>query len=226
MQIGILQTGHAPDALINEAGDYPAMFARLLDGRGLTFRTWAVVDGEFPESIHDAEGWLITGSRHGAYEDHPWIPPLEAFIRDAYAAAVPLVGICFGHQIIAKAMGGRVEKYPGGWSVGPTPYDFDGETLTLNAWHQDQVVEKPAQAKVIASNDFCANAGLLYGDRAFTVQAHPEFRDDFIDGLIRTRGRGLVPDPLLDDAVARLDTPLQDRAIANRIADFFKHPRG
>ena len=87
-------------------------------------------------------------------------------------------------------------------------------------------MEKPAQAKVIASNDFCQNAALLYGDRAFTVQAHPEFRDEFIDGLIRTRGRGLVPDPLLDDAVARLDTPLQDRAIANRIADFFKHPRG
>jgi GMP synthase-like glutamine amidotransferase len=123
-------------------------------------------------------------------------------------------------------MGGRVEKYPGGWSVGPTPYDFDGETLTLNAWHQDQVVEKPAQARVIARNEFCQNAALLYGDRAFTVQAHPEFRDDFIDGLIRTRGRGLVPDPLLDDAVERLDTPLQDRIIADRIADFFKHPRG
>jgi len=226
MQIGILQTGHAPDALIRTAGDYPAMFARLLDGRGLTFRTWAVVGGEFPVGIHDAQGWLITGSRHGAYEDHPWIPPLEAFIRDAYAASVPLVGICFGHQIIAKAMGGRVEKYRGGWAVGPTPYDFDGDTLTLNAWHQDQVVEKPPQARVIASNDFCENAALLYGDRAFTVQAHPEFTGDFIDGLIRARGRGLVPDPLLDDAVARLDTPLQDRMIADRIAGFFKHPRG
>jgi GMP synthase (glutamine-hydrolysing) len=226
MLIGILQTGHAPDALIGEAGDYPAMFARLLDGQGLEFRTWAVVDGEFPESIHDAEGWLITGSRHGTYEDHPWIPPLEAFIRDAYAAAVPMVGICFGHQIIAQAMGGKVAKFPKGWSVGPTPYDFDGETLVLNAWHQDQVVEKPPQAEVIASNDFCENAALLYNDRAFTVQAHPEFRSQFLDGLIRTRGRGLVPDPVLDDAVARLDTPLQDRVIAGRIADFFKHPRG
>ena len=67
----------------------------------------------FPEGIHDADGWLITGSRHGAYEDHPWIPPLEEFIRDAYAAQVPLVGICFGHQIIAQAMGGKVEKYQG-----------------------------------------------------------------------------------------------------------------
>jgi GMP synthase-like glutamine amidotransferase len=226
MQIGILQTGHAPDALIGHMGDYPSMFERLLQDQGLSFRTWAVVDGEFPESIHDADGWLITGSRHGAYEDHPWIPPLEAFIRDSYAAAVPLVGICFGHQIIAQAMGGRVEKHPGGWSVGPTEYDFGDETLTLNAWHQDQVVEKPPLAKVIASNDFCQNAALLYDDRALTVQAHPEFQGSFIEGLIRTRGRGLVPDPLLDTAVARLDTPLQDQAIANRIAEFFKHPRG
>ncbi len=227
MLIGILQTGHAPDALIGHAGDYPAMFARLLDGHGFTFRTWAVVDGEFPSGVHDAEGWLITGSRHGTYEDHPWIGPLEAFIRDVYAAAVPLVGICFGHQIIAQAMGGRVEKFAGGWSVGPTPYAFqDGETLTLNAWHQDQVVEKPAAAKVVASNEFCENAALLYDDRAFTVQAHPEFRTDFVDGLIRTRGRGLVPDPLLDSAIGRFDSPLHDRVIATRIAEFLKHPRG
>ena len=226
MQIGILQTGHAPDALIGQSGDYPAMFARLLDGHDLTFRNWAVVDGEFPESIHDCDGWLITGSRHGAYEDHPWIPPLEAFIRDAYGAKVPLVGICFGHQIIAQALGGRVAKFPGGWSVGPTEYGFEDQTLTLNAWHQDQVIERPAAAKVIASNEFCANAALLYDDRAFTVQAHPEFQGEFVGDLIKTRGRGLVPDPLLDAAVARLDTPLHDRVIATRIAEFFKHPRG
>ncbi|PZQ96768.1 MAG: glutamine amidotransferase [Cereibacter sphaeroides] len=226
MQIGILQTGHAPDALIGESGDYPAMFARLLDGRGLTFRNWAVVDGEFPNGIHDAEGWLITGSRHGAYEDHPWIPPLEAFIRDSYAAGVPLVGICFGHQIIAQALGGKVEKFPGGWSVGPTKYKFDDGETVLNAWHQDQVVKVPEDAKVIATNEFCENAALLYNDRAFTVQAHPEFRSDFVEGLIAKRGRGLVPDPLLDAAVAKLNSPLNDSAIADRIAEFFKHPRG
>ena len=146
--------------------------------------------------------------------------------RQALRAGLPVVGICFGHQIIAQALGGKVEKFAGGWSVGPTAYDFDGDTITLNAWHQDQVVERPKDAQVLASNDFCENAALLYDDRAFTVQAHPEFRSDFVDGLMKTRGRGLVPDPLLDAATARLDTPLQDRAIAARIAEFFKHPRG
>lgn len=226
MQIGILQTGHAPDALIAQSGDYPSMFERLLDGRGFTFRTWAVVDGDLPDSIHNADGWLITGSRHGVYEDHPWIPPLEAFIRAAYAARVPLVGICFGHQIIAQALGGRVEKFAGGWSVGPTGYDFDGQKLTLNAWHQDQVVTRPQDARVLASGDFCQNAALIYDDRAFTVQAHPEYGSGFIGGLIETRGRGLVPDPLLDAAKTRLGDPIDDRVIADRIAAFFRQPRG
>jgi GMP synthase-like glutamine amidotransferase len=225
MQIGILQTGQSPDALKGDMGDYPDMFQRLLAGHGLTFRTWHVEAMDFPASVHDCEGWLITGSRHGAYEDHPFIKPLESFIRDAYAAHVPMVGICFGHQIIAQAMGGRVERYAGGWAVGAQDYDFEGEKVTLNAWHRDQVVAKPKQAQVVASNDFCTNAALLYDDRAFTVQAHPEFRPEFVDGLMRTRGPGLVPDDLMAAARARLDEPLADRSMAAQIAAFFKQPR-
>ncbi|MBN2631097.1 MAG: type 1 glutamine amidotransferase [Rhodobacteraceae bacterium] len=225
MLIGILQTGLAPDALTPAMGDYPDMFARLLDGHGFTFRTFRVVEGEFPADVHACDGWLITGSKHGAYEDHPWIAPLEEFIRAAYAARVPVVGICFGHQIVAQAMGGRVEKFAGGWSVGPTEYDFDGETLTLNAWHQDQVVQRPEGATVLASNPFCENAALLYDDRALTIQAHPEFQPAFVDGLMKTRAIGVVPDPLLKDAATRLDTPLHTTSAAARIAAFFKAPR-
>ena len=225
MLIGILQTGLAPDALSDQMGDYPAMFARLLAGHGFTFRIFRVVAGEFPASARDCDGWLITGSRHGTYEDHAWIPPLEQFIRDSFAARVPLVGICFGHQIIAQAMGGKVERYAGGWAVGATDYNFNGQTLTLNAWHRDQVTEAPKTAKVVASNDFCANAALLYDDRAFTVQAHPEFRPEFIDGLMQTRGKGLVPDELMAEATRRLTIPLQDQTMAAQIAAFFKEPR-
>ncbi len=226
MLIGILQTGLAPDMLAPVMGDYPDMFARLLEGYGFSFRTWRVVEGDFPTSVRDAEGWLITGSRHGVYEDHTWIPPLETFIRAAYDAHMPLVGICFGHQIVAQAMGGKVERYAGGWAVGAQDYDFDGETLTLNAWHRDQVVEKPANATVVATSDFCTNAALLYDNRAFTVQAHPEFRPEFVDGLMQTRGKGLVPDEVMANAAARLSDPLQDKTIAARIAAFFKEPRG
>jgi len=154
MLIGILQTGQSPDMLAPTAGDYPDMFVRLLADQGLQFRTWRVLDMDLPADVHECDGWLITGSRFGVYEDHPFIKPLEDFIRRAYAAQVPMVGICFGHQIIAQAMGGRVEKYQGGWSVGPTEYDFAGQRLRLNAWHQDQVVEKPANAEVAGCSDF------------------------------------------------------------------------
>ena len=221
MLIGILQTGHAPDALQPAHGDYPDQFARLLRGRDLTFRTWAVVDGEFPEGPHDAEGWLITGSRHGAYDDLPWIPRLEALIRAIHAEAVPLVGVCFGHQVIAQALGGTVEKFAGGWSVGRTLYDFGGEALALNAWHQDQVTRAPEGATVLARSEFCANAALAYGDSIFTVQAHPEFSPAFVADLAEARGRGVVPDRLLDAALAGAEEPLHDADLAQRIARFF-----
>lgn len=225
MLIGILQTGHVHDTLIETYGDYPAMFSRLLDGYGFTFKSWAVVDMEFPASVHDADGWLLTGSRFGAYEDHAFIPPLEEFIRKAYAAPVPMVGICFGHQIIAQALGGKVQKFDKGWAVGASDYDFNGETIRMNAWHQDQITALPEGATVIGRNAFCENAALLYGDRAFSVQAHPEIRDDYLGGLIEKRGRGVVPDTVLDDSTARIGTPLDDKRVADQIAAFFKQPR-
>lgn len=225
MIIGILQTGQAPEPLRDEFGDYNDMFARLLANRGLEFRTFHVEGMQFPKDVHDCDGWLITGSRHGAYEDHPFIPPLEDFIRRSYAEKVPVVGICFGHQIIAQAMGGKVEKFGKGWSVGPQDYDFGGQKVTLNAWHQDQVIEKPAMAETIASNDFCEYAALLYDDRALTIQAHPEYGDGFIDGLIRTRGKGVVPAPLMTAAQAKFGQTNSSSSIADQIADFFKKPR-
>jgi len=225
MKIGILQTGMAPDALKDSLGDYPDLFARLLAGQGFSFETYRVVDGVFPASVNTCDGWLITGSRHGAYEDHAWIAPLEDFIRHAYAARVPLVGICFGHQIVAQAMGGKVERHPGGWAIGATDYDFGGKPMRLNAWHRDQVTQAPPMAQVVGRNAFCANAALVYGDRTLTVQAHPEFRPEFVDGLMQTRGKGLVPDDLMETARDRLPLPIDDRAMADQISDFFKMAR-
>ncbi len=222
MHIGILQTGHAAPEVLAGHGDYPSMFEHLLAERGLTFSTWAVLDDAFPDGPEAAEGWLITGSRHGAYEDLPWIPRLEGLIRDIHAAGRPLVGICFGHQIIAQALGGRVEKFAGGWSVGRTDYDFGDETLALNAWHQDQVVTDPDGARIIATSARCRNAGMVIGDTILTIQPHPEFDGPTVSALIEHRGRGTVPDELLDVAAARTADPLSNARAADRIADFLK----
>ena len=226
MHIGVLQTGHAPEALRAAHGDYGDMFRDLLAGQGMRLTDWDVEGMRFPPAPDAAEGWLITGSKHGAYEDHAFIPPLEEFIRAARAAQVPMVGICFGHQIMAQALGGRVEKFAGGWAVGPQRYDFGGETLDLNAWHQDQVTAAPAEAELIAQNDFCALAGFRYGDWGLSVQPHPEFDDGFIQGLIETRGRGLVPEAQLAQAATRLDGARDAGRMAERIAQFFKQGRG
>lgn len=222
MHIGILQTGHAIKEIAEIKGDYADMFQHLLGGHGFTFSNYNVVDGEFPAGADSADGWLITGSRHGAYEDHPWIAPLEDLIRAAYAASIPVVGICFGHQIIAQALGGKVVKFPGGWRVGRDHYDMTGVgPLDAYAWHQDQVVEVPEGGTVIGRSDFCKNAIIAYGDRALSYQPHPEFDSEDVDKLIRLRGKGVVPDDLLNAAEATRTEPVNNDLIATQIADFF-----
>ncbi|WP_299045397.1 type 1 glutamine amidotransferase [uncultured Tateyamaria sp.] len=222
MKIGILQTGHAPDEVLGTLGDYDAMFARLLDGHGFDFETFKVVDMDFPSGPDICDGWLVTGSKHGAYEDHPFIPPLEALIRDIHTSGRPMIGVCFGHQIIAQAMGGTVEKFAGGWSVGRREYDYKGETISVNAWHQDQVIAVPPGAEVIGSSAFCANAALVYGNRIWTIQPHPEFGADMVEALATHRAPGVVPDPLIEEARAQLDIPTHRHKVAADMVAFLK----
>ena len=142
---------------------------------------------------------------------------------------IPLIlnavgGLVIG-PIVSKALGGKVEKFWGGWAVGRTEYDYDGKKVWLNAWHQDQVTQLPEAATVLGQNDFCRNAMLTYGDTIWTVQAHPEFSNDFVAGLMRTRGKGVVPDTLLQDAANRHTAPDDNAEFARFMADFLKKAR-
>lgn len=227
MKLGILQCGHTPDPVAEKHGDFDKMFMRLLAPHGFTFETWNIVDGQFPNGPSDADAWLLTGSKHGAYEEHAFIPPLETLIRDIHASGKRMLGICFGHQIIAQALGGRVEKFEGGWAIGRSAYTITplGD-IHLNAWHQDQVTVRPECAEVIGQNAFCANAALVYGDTILTVQPHPELSPAIISDYILARGNDAAYAPsLMDRARAENSKPTDDAAVAALMAAFLKTGR-
>ncbi len=202
MKMGVLQTGEVNPALVAEHGEYPDMFIRLFRqvDPALEFRVWRSVHGEIPASPEEADLWLVTGSRHGVYDKLPWMEPLKAFLRAAYAAERPILGVCFGHQILAEALGGEVVKSERGWGIGAQDYALtkkpgwlEGarDSLRFNAVHQDQVVKTPAEAEILAGSEFCPNAILAYGGAesplAVSIQAHPEFDDAYERALIETR---------------------------------------
>lgn len=227
MKIGILQTGWPPEELIDKHGTYADAFTRLLSNRGFEFEAWACLEGKFPDSINDADGWLITGSKFGAYENLPWIAPLENFLRKAYSSSIPIVGICFGHQILAQALGGKVEQFSGGWSVGRTEYRFDGfdKPVAIMAWHQDQVIEAPSDATTICSTDFCKHAALRYGNKALTIQPHPEFSHAYFDDLLQAR-KSVLPEEIVATAASPANNEaIDDHSMADMIASFFVENR-
>lgn len=196
MKLGILETGHPPRALQPQFGDYPGMFRALLGETAYDYRTYRTKDGELPGAVTDCEAYLITGSPAGVYDDRPWIAPLLDFLRAARGRA-PLVGICFGHQAMAQAFGGRVEKASRGWVLGLQDYavadrpPWMGEVgqFRVAASHQDQVVVLPPTARVVAGNEFTPYGMLAYDDQpAMSLQLHPEFEAAYARALVAPKG--------------------------------------
>src|SRR6476661_9820166 len=222
MKVAILETGRPPGTLADTFGDYPAMFEQLL-GPGFEAKSFDVQAGELPDpAAHGA--YLITGSPAGVYEPLPWIEPLQEFIRSASDAK--MVGICFGHQVMAEALGGHVEKSDKGWGAGLHRYSIlrsepwmDGAAeIAAPASHQDQVVVQPPHTDVVARSNFTEFAGLAWIDRpAISFQFHPEFSPAFAKALIEKR-YDVVPDP--DAAIASLAGPNDNARVGQWIRNF------
>jgi GMP synthase-like glutamine amidotransferase len=237
MKIGILETGQLRDAMIGRFDPYPVMFERFvgLAGHDFEFETFCVIGGEMPPSIYACDGWLITGSRHGVYDKLAWMAPLEDFIRELAAAQIPLIGVCFGHQIIAEALGGEVVKSDKGWGVGLHQYrieqvrawmETEPQQVSIYAYHQDQVVKCPASAQVFLSSEFCPFAGLTYADSIISVQAHPEFEAAFENFLLETFGGTVVPAAVTARAQATMCGSADTRLLASWAANFFLSHEG
>ena len=215
MKLGILETGAPPEEIRGRYGSYPSMFRRLFGESAYEYAVYDVAAGESPSGVDACGAWLVTGSSAGTYDPEPWIAPLEDFLRAAKGQA-PLVGICFGHQIMAQAFGGRVIKSPKGWGLGlqryrlaeSLPWMDSGEPIAVPGSHQDQVVEAPPGAQVIGGNEFCELGMLDYGEgRAISLQLHPEFEPDYAKALIETRRGTRLTAEEADRAVMSYEQP-------------------
>jgi GMP synthase-like glutamine amidotransferase len=212
MKIGVLKTGRPPKPAIETFGSYPDMFEELLGREAYEWRTYAVDEGELPARPEECDAYIVTGSSAGVYDDLPWIAPAKDFLREAKRKAA-LVGVCFGHQLMADAFGGKVVKSPKGWGVGEQVYEvmaaepwMGGDAplrIRLPASHQDQVVEKPPGAEVFVASEFTPYAGLVWRDQhALSIQPHPEFVPEFAKSLIEHRRGNPYPDEQADAAIA------------------------
>jgi GMP synthase-like glutamine amidotransferase len=204
------------------------MFMRLLGPDAYDWRVYAADEGEYPETPEACDAYIVTGSAAGVYDDDPWIARLLDFLRSARGRA-KLVGVCFGHQAMAQAFGGRVVKSPKGWGIGEHDYRIvrrepwmdDAAQVRMPASHQDQVVELPPAAEVVGASDFTPLAMLTWRDQpAISMQPHPEFEPAYAKALIEARRGKVYADDEADRAIASLDLPDDRKRVAGWIRAF------
>ena len=194
MKVGLLLCDHVMPELRDSFGDYPVIFAKAWPG--FDFELFEACDGVFPPHVDSCDAYLATGSRHSVYEDLEWINQLKQFIRDIYQSDKYYLGVCFGHQLLAEALGGVVKKAESGWLVGVDTF----ESIKQQAWMvpfqtqlnllmmcQDQVHVLPPDATILASTARCPVGIFQVGQRMLGVQAHPEFSKDYDQALMERR---------------------------------------
>ena len=232
--LGILQVDSVREEFVGTHGDYPAMFRGLFlasaDG-AIAFRDYDVRAGDLPDRVDEADAWVITGSRESVYDDIGWIAPLEEFIRKADDAHWPLVGICFGHQLVAQALGGRTEPADIGWAVGvhrseivarPPWLPRHARAFSILSSHKDQVSELPARAELLATNNLCPNAAFTVGDHLLCIQGHPEFSAAYARDLMTFR-RDLLGHAVYEAGIASLQGSLDSVGVGRWILSFVAH---
>jgi len=232
MKLGILICDRVKPELREEFGDYPQMFNDLLSEMTTAYEVafYFALDGELPEHPDDCDAYLTSGSKFSVNEPFDWIEQLMLFIRQLDEAKKPLVGICFGHQLIAKALGGRVEKSSKGWGLGAAssqvchrqgwmrPYR---EELNLFISHQEQVVRLPANAQTIMGSAFCPISMLQIGQHFLGMQGHPEFTSGYTLALMNLRQPQLSESEFLNGK-ASLDLDVDRITILKWIHNFIR----
>ena len=228
LHVGILQTDSVLPEFVETHGDYPQMFRQLLWGvdDALQFTDYDV-QAEVPDDIV-CDAYLITGSKHSVYDDLPWIETLVEFLRAALEARRKVIGICFGHQLMAHYFGGRVGPADAGWAVGVHASEVvqqaawmreQARQVALLSSHKDQVLDLPADAEVYLSNAFCPIAGFTLGNQVITVQGHPEFEKPYAEALLNMREAQLGRE-VYQQGIESLAEPIHQDQVARWLLDF------
>jgi len=229
IKVGILETGSPPFPLQEKFGSYSAMVRALL-GCGHEFATFDVRNGELPQGAESCNAYVITGSASGVYDGDPWIAAARDFVRDASGRRA-MIGICFGHQLMAEAFGGKVRKSPRGWGIGLHRYDVqdraawmdDAGSIAVPASHQDQIVQLPAGARVLGGSEFTPYGIIEYPQRrAMSLQSHPEFTPEYAAALIEVRRTSKYTPEQADRALDSLREPNDRERVGRWLAQFLR----
>jgi GMP synthase-like glutamine amidotransferase len=231
VHIGLLACDEVAERFRHVAGDYQHMFERLLSPHipDLRVTRFDVQAGQTPSGARLCDAWITTGSRASAYDDAAWIRAAEEFIVKVADSDRPFVGICFGHQLLARTLGAEVKRAAGGWGVGVLPMSILQEeawmtparsTVRLQYMHADQVTALPAGATLLGEAPHCPVAMFQSGARLLGIEAHPEFPAAYARTLIADR-RARIGERTAENALARVDEPADSDVVGAWIARFF-----
>ena len=251
MRIGLIETDILYDDLLQDYGSYGLMFEKYFshihdvslkstqqpnDNKPLTFTYYHVQQGELPLSLDECDAYIVTGSKSGAYENEAWIKQLSQWVVKANSAKIKLLGICFGHQLIAYALGGRVEQSNKGWGVGVRTLATVSQSKTALAGvltealpknisliysHKDQIIQLPVGAINFLSDDFCQFAGFTIDNHIITLQGHPEFTAEYTQRLLVRRANA-IGEPTYSQGIASLKYATDSELVGRMILNFLQ----
>ena len=230
MKLGLLVCDHVRPEFEHISGDYPDMFRRLFSEHPeVEIITYDVIGGVLPADPAECDAWITTGSRHSVNDDEPWIRRLETFVKDVAVAGVPFVGICFGHQLIAKALGGSVVESDRGWGVGIKEVEVRdslglGSSYRILNSHQDQIERLPPGAEILGWNEYCPVSMIGVGDNMIGIQGHPEFEPAYSRALMESRRGNVISEETVDAGLATLDAAPDSALLSNWILGFVRKP--
>lgn len=198
LRICILESDDLHPTMQDAFIGFGQMFKKLFAGQDaeLECQIFNVVRGEYPEADQRFDAYLVSGSKADSFGEEPWIVILRTYLRERFLQGDVLLGICFGHQILALVLGGNTQRSNKGWGIGVHRYRLACkpdwlpkavDEFQLLISHRDQVTALPAGATLLAHSDFCENAAFIHGQQVLCFQGHPEFTHDFSRTLLQIR---------------------------------------